>query len=53
MGLTGVYNDPVPEEVAISIINYALTKGITFFDTADFYGAHVNEVLVGKVSLAS
>ncbi|XLT23559.1 hypothetical protein HN873_054851 [Arachis hypogaea] len=48
MGLTGVYNDPVPEEVGISIIKYAFSKGITFFDTADFYGAHANEVLVGK-----
>ncbi|QCD77647.1 probable aldo-keto reductase 1 [Vigna unguiculata] len=48
MGLTGVYNDPVPEEVGISIIKYAFSKGITFFDTSDFYGPHANEVLVGK-----
>jgi len=50
MGLTGVYNDPVPEEVGISIIKYAFSKGITFFDTSDFYGPHANEVLVGKVN---
>ncbi|KAL1313123.1 probable aldo-keto reductase 1 isoform X1 [Arachis ipaensis] len=48
MGLTGVYNDPVPEEVGISIIKYAFNKGITFFDTSDFYGPHTNELLVGK-----
>ncbi|KAG6703116.1 hypothetical protein I3842_07G067800 [Carya illinoinensis] len=48
MGLSGIYNDPVPEEVVISIIKYAFTKGITFFDTADVYGANANEVLVGK-----
>ncbi|XP_020213187.1 probable aldo-keto reductase 1 [Cajanus cajan] len=48
MGLTGVYNDPVPQEVGISLIKYAFTKGITFFDTADMYGSHANEVLVGK-----
>ncbi|KAF5454654.1 hypothetical protein F2P56_024302 [Juglans regia] len=48
MGLSGIYNDPVPEEVGISIIKYAFTKGITFFDTADVYGANANEVLVGK-----
>ena len=49
MGLTGVYNAPVSEEEGISIIKYAFQKGITFFDTADVYGDHANEVLVGKV----
>lgn len=49
MGLSGVYNDPVQEEVGISIIKYAFSKGITFFDSADVYGANANEVLVGKV----
>ncbi|ESW19183.1 hypothetical protein PHAVU_006G103300 [Phaseolus vulgaris] len=48
MGLTGAYNDPLPEEDGISIINYAFSKGITFFDTADVYGANANELLVGK-----
>lgn len=51
MGLTGIYNAPVPEELGISIIKYAFNKGITFFDTSDVYGPHTNEVLVGKVSL--
>jgi len=50
MGLSGVYNDPVPEEVGISLIKHAFTKGVTFFDSADFYGARANEVLVGKVN---
>ncbi|KAM1052070.1 hypothetical protein ACFX19_034114 [Malus domestica] len=48
MGLTGLYNDPVPEELGISIIKHAYDKGITFFDTSDAYGPHINEVLVGK-----
>lgn len=48
MGLTGIYNNPVSEEDGISIIKYAFEKGITFFDTADVYGATNNEVLVGK-----
>ncbi|XP_058738643.1 perakine reductase-like [Vicia villosa] len=48
MGLSGVYNDAVPEDVAISLIKHCFTKGITFFDTSDVYGAHANEVLVGK-----
>lgn len=48
MGLTGVYNSPVSEEDGINIIKYAFSKGITFFDTADMYGSHSNEILVGK-----
>ncbi|CAN6582113.1 unnamed protein product [Malus baccata var. baccata] len=48
MGLTRLYNDPVPEELGISIIKHAYDKGITFFDTSDAYGPHSNEVLVGK-----
>ncbi|KAL9447673.1 hypothetical protein AB3S75_015195 [Citrus x aurantiifolia] len=48
MGLTGMYNSPVSEEDGISIIKHAFNKGITFFDTADVYGAQANEVLVGK-----
>ncbi|KAK3157618.1 hypothetical protein QOZ80_2AG0125140 [Eleusine coracana subsp. coracana] len=48
MGLTGVYNAPVPEEAGITIIKHAFEAGITFFDTADAYGPHTNEVLLGK-----
>ncbi|KAL5566257.1 hypothetical protein UlMin_029421 [Ulmus minor] len=48
MGLSGVYNAPVSEEEGILIIKEAFRKGITFFDTADVYGARTNEVLVGK-----
>ncbi|KAH7543236.1 hypothetical protein FEM48_Zijuj02G0162800 [Ziziphus jujuba var. spinosa] len=50
MGLSGVYNSPVAEEDGILIIKEAFNKGITFFDTADVYGAHSNEILVGKIS---
>ena len=50
MGLTGMYNDPVPEDVGISIIKHAFDKGITFFDTSDIYGPQINEILVGKVT---
>ncbi|XP_059652737.1 perakine reductase-like isoform X3 [Cornus florida] len=49
MGLVGGYNAAVPEEDAISIIKYAFSKGITFYDTSDVYGAdHANEIVVGK-----
>lgn len=49
MGLTGVYNAPVSEDEGIAIIKYAFSKGITFLDTADMYGPHSCEVLLGKV----
>ena len=49
MGLTGAYNAPVSDEVGISIIKEAFNRGVTFFDTADVYGPHTNEILVGKV----
>ncbi|KAL5575314.1 hypothetical protein UlMin_017013 [Ulmus minor] len=48
MGLSGVYNAPVPDEVGISIIKYAFNKGVTFFDTSDVYGENANEILIGK-----
>ncbi|EXB93245.1 hypothetical protein L484_024589 [Morus notabilis] len=48
MGLTGVYNAPVSEDEGIAIIKHAFSKGITFFDTADMYGPHSCEVLLGK-----
>ncbi|XP_021686707.2 probable aldo-keto reductase 1 isoform X2 [Hevea brasiliensis] len=48
MGLTGTYNAPLSDEDGISIIEEAFNRGITFFDTADVYGPHTNEVLVGK-----
>lgn len=51
MGLTGVYNAPLPEEEGIAIIKEAFSKGVTFFDTSDIYGMdHANEFLVGKVN---
>ena len=53
MGLSVAYNDLVPEDVAIATIKYAFNKGITFFDTADVYGANANEILVGKVGRAT
>ncbi|XVF57259.1 hypothetical protein PTKIN_Ptkin06aG0190500 [Pterospermum kingtungense] len=48
MGLSGGYNDPLPDDVGISIIKHAFDRGITFFDTSDIYGPKTNEILVGK-----
>lgn len=42
-------SDIQSEEDGILIIKEAFNKGITYFDTADVYGAHSNELLVGKV----
>ncbi|KAG6533550.1 perakine reductase-like isoform X3 [Zingiber officinale] len=48
MGLSGVYNDPVSDEVGVSIIKHAFDRGITFFDTSNIYGPCTNEILLGK-----
>lgn len=32
----------------VSVIRYAVERGITFFDTAQAYGPYTNEVLVGE-----
>ncbi|XP_061337103.1 perakine reductase-like isoform X2 [Gastrolobium bilobum] len=48
-GLSGYYNAPLSHEAGCSIIKEAFNKGITFFDTSDFYGRnHDNEFMVGK-----
>lgn len=52
MGLSGMYNNPLSTEEGIKVLKEAFNKGITFFDTADVYGAdHANEILIGKVCL--
>ncbi|RYR02418.1 hypothetical protein Ahy_B06g081211 [Arachis hypogaea] len=48
MGLTRTYNDHLLEDQGISIVKHAFNKGITFFDTADVYGADANELLLAK-----
>ncbi|XP_068649764.1 probable aldo-keto reductase 1 [Aristolochia californica] len=48
-GLSGIYNAPLSYEEGGSVIQYAFSKGVTFFDTSDLYGEnHHNEILVGK-----
>lgn len=47
MSLSGVYNK-ISDEQGEAIILAALDNGVTFFDTADAYGAGHNEELVGR-----
>ncbi|HEY8548088.1 MAG TPA: aldo/keto reductase [Acidimicrobiales bacterium] len=47
MTMTGHY-DAADEADALATFDAALERGVTFFDTADIYGATANEVLVGK-----
>ncbi|CAI9285808.1 unnamed protein product [Lactuca saligna] len=50
MGLTGIYNNPLPKEEGSKVLKEAFNRGVTFFDTVDVYGVqHANEILVGKV----
>ncbi|CDP10295.1 unnamed protein product [Coffea canephora] len=32
----------------IKLIHHAISRGITHLDTSDFYGPHINEILIGK-----
>ena len=54
MGLTFSYDMETPrdEATSISVIRQALDLGMTLIDTADAYGPHTNEELVGR-ALAS
>ena len=48
MGMAAFYGTPSDESQATSVIHRALELGITFFDTAEMYGPHTNEIQVGK-----
>jgi aryl-alcohol dehydrogenase-like predicted oxidoreductase len=49
MGLSDLYSSSgATEEEGIALIHRALDSGVTFLDTADVYGPHVNERTVGK-----
>src|SRR5947209_7377311 len=47
MGLSFGYGPPVDKQQGIEIIRAAVDLGVTFFDTAEVYGAFTNEELVG------
>jgi aryl-alcohol dehydrogenase-like predicted oxidoreductase len=47
MGMSEFYGD-ADEQESIATIHLALDLGINLLDTADIYGPHTNEVLVGR-----
>src|SRR5262249_25021101 len=48
MGLSFGYGPATEKQQAISLIRAAVERGITFFETAEVYGAFTNEELVGE-----
>jgi len=48
MGLSHAYGQPTEKQEAIRILRAAVERGVTFFDTAQVYGAFENEKLVGE-----
>src|SRR5262245_60595895 len=46
MGMSFAYGPPMDKRDGIALIRAAVERGITFFDTAEVYGAFTNEELV-------
>lgn len=48
MGMSEFYGTTLSEADGIALIHHALDAGMNFFDTADMYGPHTNETLLGR-----
>jgi aryl-alcohol dehydrogenase-like predicted oxidoreductase len=48
MGMSFGYGPPMDRQAGIALIRAAVERGVTFFDTAEVYGAFTNEELVGE-----
>jgi len=48
MGMTGGYSRRPDRREMIALLHAAADRGITFFDTAEIYGPHANEELLGQ-----
>lgn len=48
MGMSHGYGPAANDKEMIELITKAVDNGVTFFDTAEVYGPHTNEDLVGK-----
>ena len=48
MGMSFGFGPAMDKKEGISLIRAAVERGVTFFDTAEVYGAYTNEELVGE-----
>jgi aryl-alcohol dehydrogenase-like predicted oxidoreductase len=48
MGMSHGYGPAADESEMIALLRTAVDRGVTFFDTAEVYGPHTNEALVGE-----
>lgn len=48
MSISANYGPPADKGESIKLLRSAHDKGVTFFDTAEVYGPHTNEKLVGE-----
>ncbi len=48
MGMSFGYGPAADKQEMISLLHAAVDRGITFFDTAEVYGPHTNEELLGE-----
>ncbi|HEY6482048.1 MAG TPA: aldo/keto reductase [Steroidobacteraceae bacterium] len=48
MSMSSGYGPPGDKSAMIEVIRSAVTRGVTFFDTAEVYGPYTNEELVGE-----
>ncbi|WLH44145.1 aldo/keto reductase [Pseudomonas beijingensis] len=48
MGMSDFYTTGTDEREAIATLHRAVELGVTLFDTADMYGPHTNEALLGR-----
>jgi aryl-alcohol dehydrogenase-like predicted oxidoreductase len=48
MTMTGGYGGRPDRDEMIGLLRAAVERGVTFFDTAEIYGPHANEELVGE-----
>ena len=48
MGMSFSYGPPKDKTEMISLLQTAVERGITFFDTAEVYGPFINEELLGE-----
>jgi aryl-alcohol dehydrogenase-like predicted oxidoreductase len=52
MTMTGGYSGMPDRQDMITLLHRAVDLGVTFFDTAEIYGSHANEELVGEALAA-